>query len=387
MTTARAMTGEGLAPVTSLGVRSWSGSVVGLAAICLLAAGSLLAVPADVRAQTATDPGTQMECAQEAEPNDAPEVAATVRGALCISGTLPDTDQDLLIWDVTAAEAAIPWTVQIDGVLGTITSVKVVQITTDPGVSPIETGTEILHVDAPVAQFGPVAQTDLLFPEGRYIVGVVRSTLEDGSDPIDTDYALSIAPGEPLPVAGDVEPNDDATMATPLSSGFDLSGDLQGSLDTYAWTIGDADTGTSWDLTAVGPLNASVRMTLSGPDDAILASADAYKDGRTSLYDLRLSPATYVITIEAGADGITPYSLRASQSTDPTADAEPNDSPAQALAFDLITGTARGRLAWASDRDDYRLSVDSSLASTHVRPQAHLGPGSAARQHPPAVPA
>ena len=185
-----------------------------------------------------------------------------------------------------------------------------------------------------------------------------------GLDPIDTDYALSIAPGEPLPVAGDVEPNDDATMATPLSSGFDLSGDLQGSLDTYAWTIGDADTGTSWDLTAVGPLNASVRMTLSGPDDAILASADAYKDGRTSLYDLRLSPATYVITIEAGADGITPYSLRASQSTDPTADAEPNDSPAQALAFDLITGTARGRLAWASDRDDYRLSVDSSLAST-----------------------
>ena len=353
--------------------RTWLGSTARLAVGCLLAGGALLVVPTMVSAQSATAVGAPQPCAPEAEPNDTPEVAATRQGALCIDGTLPGTDQDLLIWNVTASEAAVPWTFQVQGVLGTLTSVQVVPITTDSGVTPIETGTQTMHLDELPSQGGPVARTDL-FPEGRYLIGVVRSSLEDRCNTVKADYELSIVPGERLPPLGDVEPNDLAASAVPLSGAFDLSGDLQGSVDTYAWTIADADGATSWDLQATGPLTATVRMTLRGPDDTVLAAADTASEGRASLYDLRLPPATYLVVVEPGAERSTPYSLQATRGTDPVADPEPNDSPAQALPFDLVTRIARGRLASASDHDDYRISVDSSLASTQFDLELIWGP-------------
>ena len=122
-------------------------------------------------------------CTAETEPNDAPGQAATVDGPLCLSGTLPDGDQDLLTWDVSAAEAGERWTVSLTGVPGTTTSLTLLPITSDASVTPVVTGNAVLELDSDPNAIGPVTQADLLVPVGRYVVGVSRSPTTSGEAP------------------------------------------------------------------------------------------------------------------------------------------------------------------------------------------------------------
>ena len=79
------------------------------------------------------------------------------------------------------------------------------------------------------------------------------------------------APSFAVAPAGDIEPNDDASDATPVTDAFDLSGDLQDSPDVYLWTL-TADAATSdWDLGSLGPLGD---CDDADPPDTRWAAAD-----------------------------------------------------------------------------------------------------------------
>ena len=306
----------------------------------------------------------QDACTSEAEPNDAPELAATLRSPVCVSGTLPDGDQDLYLWEVSAAEATTPRTLVLEGVPGTLTALQVLPITSEPGVTPPAVGGAVLTVSSDPLAGGPTTEPGILLPPGRYLLGISRSPLPDGSSPTGVDYGFAIEPGAGL--LPDTEPNDDATTAVPVAGAFAVSGDASGSSDVYAWTLSEEDAARAWQLDVQGQVGASNFLTLADEAGDQLATMSADPLGRSHLFDLRLVPGTYLLSMSDLGDGVHPYAISSTASEPGLSDAEPNDDAAHAVPLDPAGGVGRGRLARASDVDDFRFTVDADLAAVQL---------------------
>ncbi|MBX3030830.1 MAG: VWA domain-containing protein [Chloroflexi bacterium] len=328
-------------------------------AAMLIGATLTLASPARVSAQTAA-------CITDAEPNDAPEEAATFSPPGCLTGTLPDGDpQDLLLWTIGPADAAQRWSFTLDGPPGTLTSAQLVPITSEPGVTPITAGSVLWRIDRGPTEADPAVITDVLLPPGRYILGVTRSaSLEDGPL-LDLDYRLDITPGTPLPASVEQEPNDDATTATALTGLFEVGGDLDGSQDWYRWTIEDDLAGRPLVLAATGPEGLDLSVTLYRPESSgtstYVKQFRAGDDGSLRAEDLVLPPGELLVAVTPQRDGTTPYTLAATVSDVTDADPEPNDEPADAVVLQPGQMTIRGRLTEGDTRDRYRFTVDATL--------------------------
>ena len=182
----------------------------------------------------------------------------------------------------------------------------------------------------------------------------------------DLGYELRIARTGTLPPSGDVEPNDDATTATPVSGAFELSGDVGGSADAFRWMLSGADAARSWRLEAVTSIGTALNMALTTADGEPLAATDAAADGFAAIHDLRLSAGDYVVRLSGSLDQVQPYTLRAVEVTDPDIDPEPNDPVARAIRLDPAALMARGRLAAEGDVDRYLLDVDATLAALRL---------------------
>jgi hypothetical protein len=347
--------------------------------VAALLVASLLA--AAVPVLTLTDSLAQGACLAEQEPNDDPETATGLgfaAGALCLEGALPTGDQDIVAWEVPAAAAATPWSFEVSGIRGTLTSLRLLAIESEPGVVPVAVGRTVLTLEAPPDALAPVVSDDLLLPPGRYLLAIVRSGGVDGAEPPDTSYTASVRAGAPLPPSADAEPNDLADASSPLTGAFESSGDLQGSADHYRWTVLEPAAGTGWEIELRAVVGANVTLTLAGPDGAHLAAAPSDALGSARLVDLRLEPGDYGIVLSGGADTPLPYLLRARASPG-LADAEPNDRPSLAIPLDPEAPLARGRLFPAYDTDTYRLDIDAAEGAV-LRDVRLIWPGGIRRQ-------
>jgi hypothetical protein len=133
--------------------------------------------------------------------------ASQLEGALCVEGVLLDGDQDLLIWELPASQASTLWRIEVDGMPGVLTSLKVFGITSEPGVEPIvASGAPILDVGKDPGQEDPSTQDGILLPVGRYLLGISRSDIQDGRPDSDATYRYTIRPSDELPPPGDLEP-------------------------------------------------------------------------------------------------------------------------------------------------------------------------------------
>lgn len=308
-------------------------------ALALGAAAAALSVPAPLAAADTSS------CVPEAEPNDAAS-AASATGGLCIDGTLPDGDTDIVSWEVAPADALTTWTIAVDGVADTVTTVALWAIVSDPGFDPPTLGDmPVYRIDtAPDAT--SASSPELIVPAGRWAIAVTRSDPYHGPLRSEPRYRLRVTPTSAAPPTGDVEPNDDPSSATPVADAFSLSGDLRGSDDWYAWTV--KDPAIRWELEAqVAPADP-VTIDLLRADGTLLTSHATQGDAR--LYDLALEPGTYLVHVSPWSDAARPYRL-AARAGDADGDPEPNDDSASAIP--LVTGDAvRGRLArqWDDDR-------------------------------------
>ncbi len=314
---------------------------------------------------TASPAVAQAACTPEAEPNDQPDTAIAFSGGVCVGGSLPDGDaQDTWVWTVSDSDAAHGWTLTLDGVPGTLTSVQVIPIVSPPGVTPMVWNGQpkLLELDAGPGP-EPVQAIDRLIPAGRYVLGIGRTISEDGAPLTSVDYRVTIAAGNSLPPSADHEPNDDATHASPLSGAFRVSGDGGASTDVYAWTVGPADAMHGWDLDVQGGLGSPGTLALEGPDGQTLSQDPTDGTGRAHLYDIHLAAGRYLLQVSGYGAGPHPYIL-SSVITDLTGvDPEPNDDPAEALPI-TPGAMVTGRLARAQDIDQYALTVDAGLASS-----------------------
>ncbi|MCY7418389.1 MAG: hypothetical protein LH650_07825 [Chloroflexi bacterium] len=305
-------------------------------------------------------------CTVEVEPNDGPETSQVLAGDVCIAGDLAKlTDQDLFVWDVPALDALHAWTLHIDGVPDTITSIRVYRITSPPGVDPVVDDRELMRVDSSATDRAPGAMTDVTFTPGRYLLGISRGAPVGGGDLSTGPYLARITATGDVPPSGDTESNDDAARAAPVLGLFELAGDAAGSPDVFAWNLTTDDSSGSRDISMRMPFAAvgSSNLSLSATDGRVLVSAPVGPDGVAHIYDLRLPAATYLVSIPAAA-GPQPYVLVSSVSAGESSDLEPNDSTGTAVVIDPAAGSVRGRLAKDQDTDFYLLPVDAGLAET-----------------------
>jgi hypothetical protein len=313
-------------------------------------------------------------CQVETEPNDDPGVASFVSLPGCIDGSLAGSDtQDLMAWGVDGP--AIAWTFELTGVPGAITSVQLLPVISDPSVSPPVLGSRIWELQSELGAVEPMILRDVLVTPGRYVLGVARSPFPD-EEPPDPVYRLAVTPGAPMPPNGDVEPNDDAASAVPVSDAFALAGDHAGSRDVYVWTVSPAEAGAGWYVAARTSPESSLTLQLaddSGRTQVTVASSGA---GLAEIPDLDLRPGTYLLSIDAAPDGERPYVLSAERlPVAAEADPEPNDQVVDALPIGAGE-VRRGRLSRRDDRDMYVLTVDEALAGLQldIKLMAPTGP-------------
>lgn len=196
----------------------------------------------------------------------------------------------------------------------------------------------------------------LLLTAGRYLLAV------DGSGGPDDRYTLAVRSAGIAQPPREVEPNDDATMAQPVTGAFAVGGDLAGGNDVFAWTLSEADASRQWHIDLSTTLGSRAYLTLRDPDGRDVTDTATAPTGDGRLWDLRLAPGTWTIEVQPWSDPPPAYVLRAVEDTDADVDVEPNDRVAQPM--DPTTLTARGRLAGDGDRDLYSFELPAAMADT-----------------------
>jgi len=318
----------------------------------------------DARAATgvraATGAAAAPACTSETEPNDTEGAAGSLSGAVCVNGTLPDGDQDLFVWDISGSAAALRWTFSLSGVFPTVTAIKVLSITSAPGVTPVVAGSQIYQLATSALDVAPAVDTDVLFAPGRYLLGLTRTATPQGGTPPDPGYSFQIQAGSPLPANRDREPNDDVSHAVAVHGPLALTGDSQGSDDFYDWT---PPSGTPrWHLDLQGPVGTSSVLVVRNRSGAELARTFTGDSGHAELHDLVFSARDVILDV-SGTSASQAYVLTATPETYQGGDPEPNNDAATAVQLDPSNLSAVGRLSQAGDRDDYTLTVDDHLAS------------------------
>lgn len=302
-------------------------------------------------------------CTAEMEPNNTESDAQDVASAFCILGTLPETsDQDLFLWTVSDDDAKFGWSLSVDGPDQTMTTAHILAIDSESGVEPVVAGSELLQVSHTPTDLDPVARP-FLISAGTYLVGISRTDRADFTAPADASYVLDLSRTDRLPKRADKEPNDDPATATQIAGAFEVSGDMAGSWDVFAWTLTDEDAASGWELEVNAPINQSLSYSISRADTGEVLTS-SYDQVHQVLYDLALAPGTYWIQITTSSEAAARYTLSARPVQRPESDLEPNDTPAGASPIDVSQPVLKGRLGTQGDVDQYRLTVDDALAGS-----------------------
>src|SRR4029079_13258239 len=131
-----------------------------------------------------------------------------------------------------------------------------------------------------------------------------------------------------------------------ISGAFALSGDLQGSEDWYAWTVGADDAKHDWELSLTGLVTNVPSINIIDQSGAtVLNNIGGSSFGQLKLEDMALDAGTYFLRISNSPDIPAPYVVSAVAPTPRQAnqEEEPNEDPSTADAFDP-SKPYRGRL-------------------------------------------
>jgi len=173
--------------------------------------------------------------------------------------------------------------------------------------------------------------------------------------------AVTLPPFDPATAIPEVEPNNDAKQATPLSRALAAKGSL-GANDEYDWYSFKVDGEPQlWTVEADGPGLRWVGIYAAGNRE--MAGYEAGSKTQVRVDNLLLVPGQYQIRVRGTSKG-GDYTVRVVPlgRPDKTAEFEPNDDPSQAQL--LRFGEARqGLIDHDSDIDSYRFSLD---APTHI---------------------
>ncbi len=269
-------------------------------------------------------------CAEEIEPNDELHLATPLGDADCLVGSLDDA-QDAFVWDVTAEDAAVPWTVSIEGIPGQLTKLDLVHATfADDGVG--VTAADRLW-DFGTTDGRLVTSEPILLPPGPLHLGLSKSggegryvvLFERGDRTLDRDYT----------------PYERLAEAEGAFAGY---GPLENDAPReIAWTVTEADAERLWGVEGRTSVDGAARVELIGPDGRV-AAGDIGPGGATAMGFLGLAPGTYTLRIDGEAGVSTVRAFPQGRPAD-GAEVEPNDRIGDANPMTLgepFEGVAEG---------------------------------------------
>jgi hypothetical protein len=291
---------------------------------------------------------TVPDCITEVEPDDVADAAPLAELPGCLTGRLPDGDsQDLWLWTIDDDDSHRLWTFTLQGVVGALTAVQLVPITSPPDAHPITYFGVTWHLDVRPDATGPATATGVLLPAGRFVLAIARTASAEGQPPADDTWRLEVASGPLPPPAG-----------RRLTGAFETSGELASVPDPIRWRATTEDADRSWVLELRTPPGTGSVLRVATEDGTELTSMTTDTEGISRLSDLRIDGTVQVAPIGAGGA----YVLRAFPSDAPDVDPEPNGTPATATRLEPSVAVA-GRLADGDRLDLYDLTVDEALAA------------------------
>lgn len=334
----------------------------------------------------------------EVEPNDTPAQANPVAGAVTLYGTMPAGDQDGFIWTVSDDDARKRWDFELHGIPGALTIAEVARVEY-AGDGESVAGVERLMKMGTRDGTTPSVHRGQLFEPGEYLVGLARagggkgggglfrppmidatfggaSTGGAGADgdasggtgptspveeAVSDAWRLEISEGVRLNVQRNPGPRGRREDAQAIRPG---RGFATFEPEPSTWYRFDFDQKTAeqrWDIEVRAPIGRDLRARLVDADGRELIAAAVDTHGLARFADLAPSPGTWYLELATRNPGfIHVVESTAVGQRVAGAEAEPNNSPAQANRVDFSQPVS-GRMENA-ELDYFRFTIDEAAA-------------------------
>jgi hypothetical protein len=207
-------------------------------------------------------------------------------------------------------------------------------------------------------------------------------------------YRLTAELSGPAPEDQEKEPNEEATLGTPLALGARGFGYLGWARDRDVWNLQHLQLVSGvLNVTVEGVEGLPLKVTVVGGEEFALSRTGAA--GQTVLIpNIQFVPEIpYRVEIESKrSDPAVPYILRVdAQPPNPTGELEPNDDPVRAVPLQAAAGVPSGTRSGTygfGDRDVYRLDVtEDARLDVEVRPGPKSNPSLEVRLGEDLIPA
>jgi hypothetical protein len=335
----------------------------------------------------------------ESEPNDTPEAANAVAGAVRIVGAMPDGDQDGFLWTVSDVDATMPWTFGLQGVPGVLSVIEVIRLEYAADGTTLTGRKTLFRLGSRDGSRQAVAE-NLLFEPGDYLLGLARggsagpyrppadsigfgAPAKDGqagkpgatTEADEAGYRLAIERGKPYAHSGAAADNGRKERATAMTPGRRISAYASGEESWYRFTLDGKAAANRWDLSAQVPVGRRAVLELADAKGAKLADTASDKRGAMKLPDLSLAAGSYLVRLKGEADTLHGLALEQAGLRVDGEEAEPNDQWALANRAGLDS-PVRGRFQRRGDDDHFAFELDAAATDRRLALEIAAEPGS-----------
>ena len=340
-----------------------------IAAVCI---GALLVGP--VHAQSAF---------HEVEPNDTPQTANRIAGAVRVLGSMPPGDQDGFLWTVSDVDAQRRWTMELDGIPGALTVVEVIRLEYAEDGADVA-GSKTLFVLGSRDGSRPAVAEDLVFEPGEYLLGIARaggnapfrppadsaSFAPTGSTVAATKeepggYRLTLREGSPFGMSSSAVDNATRDKALAVRPGRGHLGYAAAGDGWFDISVSEAHAQQSWDLVAQVPVGRKIALTLFDAQGTKLSSVTGGKRGQARLPELSLAAGQYRVQLASEPETLRFFAMEAGGLRVDGAEAEPNDQWKIANRVDLA-GPLTGSFQRKGDSDHFLFELTPEAAEARI---------------------
>ncbi|NHA14674.1 VWA domain-containing protein [Thioalkalivibrio sp. XN279] len=327
----------------------------------------------------------------ETEPNDTPETANRIDGAVRVLGSMPAGDQDGFLWTVSDVDARKRWSFELEGIPGALTVLEVIRLQYAEDGSGVADREVLLRLGSRDGS-RPAGAEDLLFEPGDYLLGVARAggnapfrppvdsvsfeAMGPGAAPEAESggYRLTIREGRDFGVTPSAAENSSRDKALAVRPGRGHLGYAAAEDGWFEIEVSEAQAQQSWDLTAQVPVGRSVRLALFDAQGRELSGVSGGRRGQARLPELSLEAGQYRAHVKAEPETLRFFALEEGGVRVAGAEAEPNDKWQTANRVDLGQALT-GRFQRKGDTDFFLFELTPESAEQRLLLEAAVAGG------------
>jgi len=337
-------------------------------------------------------PASAQSAFHETEPNDTPETANRITGAVRVLGNMPPGDQDGFIWTVSDVDAQQRWSLELEGIPGALTVVEVIRLQYAEDGAGVA-GREVLFVLGSRDGSRPAVVEDLVFEPGEYLLGIARgggnapfrppidsvsfepegSAAAPAQDP--GSYRLTLREGRTFGMSSSAVENSTREKSLAVRPGRGHLGYASAADGWFDIVVSEANAKQSWDLLAQAPVGRDISLTLFDATGTKLSSTGGGKRGQARLPELSLAAGQYRAHVRAEPETLRFFAIEEAGVRIDGAEAEPNDQWKTANRVDLA-GPLTGGFQRKGDTDYFLFELTPEATEQRIVLEAITSDGS-----------